>query len=93
MTQERIQDFVIAELCSLTNLEADNLSDAVNIDKKKLTSIQLQVFTILSKAQMEDRECTKAELMTEVIHACNPTSVMEIFFVGLFMGGLTNNFD
>ena len=79
--ETQVREFVIDELLSL-NVNAECLSDAINVDLDKMKKNEINIMKVLLDKSTVEGGVTRAELFREVIYKCNPESIMEIFMLG-----------
>lgn len=79
--ENELREFIVDELLNI-DVDANKLSDALNINLDKLEEHEMQVRRVFVEKIAQQGSASKAEFFREAIYKCNPKSIMEVFMLG-----------
>ena len=79
--ENQLREFIVDELLDI-NVEANKLSDALNVNLDKLQEHEMQIRRVFIEKIAQQGSASKAEFFREAIYRSNPKSIMEVFMLG-----------
>ena len=79
--ENELREFIVDELLNI-DVDANKLSDALNINLDKLEENEMQIRRVFVEKIAQRGSASKAEFFREAIYKCNPKSIMEVFMLG-----------